>query len=74
MELISGINVQTCVHHGNVIIVGMWFQVQLGEIMEGFGNSPLLVTNEDVDPPILKLKDVVDSSVEWKVYFLLKKE
>jgi len=54
------------VHHGNVIIVGMWFQVQLGEIMEGFGNSPLLVTNEDDDPPILKLKDVVDNSVEWK--------
>jgi hypothetical protein len=34
--------------------------------MKGFGNSPLLVTNEDVDRPILKLKDVVDSSVDWK--------
>jgi hypothetical protein len=44
----------------------MWFQVQLGEIMEGFGNSPLLVTHEDDEPPQLKLKDVVGSSVEWK--------
>jgi hypothetical protein len=40
--------------------------VQLDEIMEGFSNSPLLVTNEDDDPPQLKLKDVMGSSVEWE--------
>jgi hypothetical protein len=35
--------------------------VQLGEIMEDFGNIPLLVTNEDDDPPQLKLQDVMGS-------------
>jgi hypothetical protein len=40
--------------------------VQLGEIMEGFGNNPLLATNEDDDPPQLKLQDVVGSSLVWK--------
>ncbi len=49
-QLISGIGGQACVHHGTTIEVG-WFRVQLGEIMEGFGNIPLLVTNEDYDPP-----------------------
>jgi hypothetical protein len=34
--------------------------------MEGFCNSLVFVTNEDDDPPQLKLKDVVGGSVEWK--------
>jgi len=42
------------VHHGITIEAG-WFQVQLGEVMEGFGNIPLLVTKEDDGPPQLKL-------------------
>jgi hypothetical protein len=50
-----------CLHHGTTIEVG-WFQVQLGEIMEDFGNIPLLVTNEDDDPPQLKLQDVMGST------------
>jgi hypothetical protein len=52
--LILGIGGQTCVHHDITIEVG-WFQVQLGEVMEGFNNIPLLVTNEDDDPLQLKL-------------------
>jgi hypothetical protein len=40
--------------------------------MEGFGNIPLLVTNEDDDPPQLKLQDVVGSSLVWKGQFLQK--
>ncbi len=52
-------------HHGTIIETG-WFWMQLGEIMEGSGNIPLLVTNEDDDPPQLKLQDVVGSSLVWK--------
>jgi hypothetical protein len=63
--LISGIGGQACMHHGTTIEIG-WFWVQLGEIMEGFGNIPLFVTNEDYDPPQLKLQDVVGSSLVWK--------
>jgi len=36
-------------------IAATWFQVQLGEAMEGSGNIPLLVTNDDDDPPQLKV-------------------
>jgi len=32
-----------------------WFWVQLGEVMEGSNNIPLLVTNEDDDPLQMKL-------------------
>ncbi len=46
--------------------------MQLGEIMEGSCNIPLLVTNEDDDPPQLKLQDVVGSSLVWKSQFLQK--
>ncbi len=46
---------QTCVHHGTTIEVG-WFWVQLGEVMEGSNNIPLLVTNEDDDPPQLSCR------------------
>jgi hypothetical protein len=37
--------------------------VQLCEIMEASSNISLFVTNEDDDPPQLKLQDVVDSSL-----------
>ncbi len=53
-SLILKIGGQACVHHGTSIEV-RWFRVQLGEIMEGSGNIPLFVTNEDDDPPQLKL-------------------
>jgi hypothetical protein len=52
--LILGIGGQACVHHGTTI-EARWFWMQLGEVMEGSGNIPLLVTNEDDDPPQLKL-------------------
>jgi hypothetical protein len=57
-RLISRIGRQACVHHGTTIET-RWFRMRLDEIMEGSGNIPLLVTNEDVDPPQLKLQDVV---------------
>ncbi len=41
-------------------------------VMEGFGNIPLFVTNEDDDPPQLKLQDVVGSNLVWKGQFLQK--
>ncbi len=46
--------------------------MQLGEVMEVFGNIPLLVTNEHDDPLQLKLQDVVGSSLVWKGQFLQK--
>jgi hypothetical protein len=54
MERMNGIMHFKGLHHGTTIEVG-WFWVQLGEIMEGSSNIPLLVTNEDDDPPQLKL-------------------
>jgi hypothetical protein len=68
-RLILGISGQTCVHHGTTIEAG-WFRMQLGEVMEGFSNIPLLVTNEDDDPLRLKLQDVANSSLVWKGQFL----
>lgn len=56
-------------YHGTPVAIG-WFQVQFGEILEGWRDTPLLVTNEDDDPPQLKLKDVVRSSLVWKGGFL----
>jgi hypothetical protein len=47
--LIIGVARQGCVHHG-VPIKESWFQVQLGEIVAGKGNTPLLVPNENDDP------------------------
>jgi hypothetical protein len=70
-RLISRIGGQACVHHGITIEAG-WFQVQLSEVMESSSNIPLLVTNEDDDPPQLKLQDVVGSSLVWKGQFLQK--
>jgi hypothetical protein len=40
--------------------------------MEGYGNIPLLVTNEDDDPLQLKLQDVMDGRLVWKGQFLQK--
>jgi hypothetical protein len=71
MERMNGIMQFEGLHHGIANEIG-WFQVQLGEIMEGSGNIPLLVTNEDDDPPQLKLQDVVGSSLVWKGQFLHK--
>jgi len=69
MDTMNGIMHFEGLHHGITIEVGQ-FWVQLGEIMEGSGNIPLLVTNEDDDPPQLKLQDVVGSSLVWKGQFL----
>jgi hypothetical protein len=57
--------------HGTPIEDG-WFQVQLIEIMEGKGSIPLLITNENDDPPQLILKDVVATNLVWKGQFLQK--
>jgi hypothetical protein len=65
MEIMNGIMHFKGWYHGTTIEVG-WFWVQLGEIMEGSSNIPLLVTNEDDDPPQLKLQDVVGSNLVWK--------
>jgi hypothetical protein len=49
-----------------------WFRVQLIEIMEGKGFIPLLITNENDDPPQLMLKDVAGTNLVWKGQFLQK--
>ncbi len=49
MRLITGVRRQGCVHHG-VAIKESWFRVQLGEVVAGKGNTPLLVPNENDDP------------------------
>jgi hypothetical protein len=54
MEIMNGIMHFEALHHGTTNEVG-WFRVQLGEIMEGFGNIPLLMTNEDDDPPSIEV-------------------
>ncbi len=69
--MILGIGGQTCSHHGTLIEDG-WFWVQLIEIMEGKGFIPLLITNENDDPPQLMLKDVVGTNLVWKGQFLQK--
>jgi hypothetical protein len=63
--LITGVGGQGCVHHG-VAIKESWFQVQLGEVVAGKGNTPLLVPNETDDPPQRVLKDVIGSSIVWE--------
>jgi hypothetical protein len=69
--MISGIGGQTCFHHGTPIEDG-WFRVQLIEIMVGKGFTPLLITNENDDPPQLMLKDVMGTNLVWKGQFLQK--
>ncbi len=46
--------------------------MQLAEIMEGFGNIALLITNDNDDPPQLQLKDTMGSSLVWKGQFMHK--
>jgi hypothetical protein len=57
------------VHRGTLVAIG-WFQVQIGEIMASCRDTLMRVTNEDDDPPQLKLNDVVRSSLVWKGGFL----
>jgi hypothetical protein len=64
-RLIMGVRGQGCVHHG-VAIKESWFQVQLGEVVASKGNTPLLVPNENDDPPQCVLKDVIGLSIIWK--------
>ncbi len=47
--VVVGIGGQHGVHHCTQVDTG-WYQVQLAEIMEGFGNTPLLITNDNDDP------------------------
>jgi len=70
-SMISRISGQTCFHQGTPIEDG-WFRVQFIEIMESKGFIPLLITNENDDPPQLMLKDVVGTNLAWKVQFLQK--
>jgi len=51
-SVVTSINGQQGVHHCTQVDT-RWSQVQLGEIMEGFGNTPLLITNDNDDPPLL---------------------
>ncbi len=63
--LVTGVGGQGCVHHG-VAIKESWFQVQLSEVVACKGNTPLLVPNENDDPPQCVLKDVISSSTIWE--------
>ncbi len=65
MGLIMGVGGQGCVHHG-VAIKESWFRVQLCEVVAGKSNTPLLVPNENDDPPQRVLKDVIGSSIVWE--------
>jgi hypothetical protein len=67
--VVTGIGGQQGVHHCSQVDPG-WYRVQLEEIMEGFGNTPLLITNENDDPPQLQLKDTMGSSLVWKGQFM----
>jgi len=53
--LITSVGGQGCVHHG-VVIKESWFRVQLSEVVVGKGNTPLLVPNENDDPPTMCIK------------------
>ncbi len=63
--LITGVGGQGCVHHG-VAIKESWFRVQLGEVVAGKGNTPLLVPNENDDPSQRVLRNVIGSSIIWE--------
>jgi hypothetical protein len=67
--VVTGIGGKQGVHHCSQVDTG-WYRVQLVEIMEGFGNTPLLITNENDDPPQLQLKDTMGSSLVWKGQFM----
>ncbi len=65
MGLIMGVGEQGCVHHG-VAIKESWFRVQLCEVVASKGNTPLLVPNENDDPPQRVLEDVISSNIVWE--------
>ncbi len=69
--LITGVGGQGCVHHG-VAIKESWFQIQLNEVVAGKVNTPLLVPNENDDPPQCLLKDVIGSSIVWEGHLMQK--
>ncbi len=49
MGVVTGIGGQQGVHHCTRIDIG-WYRMQLAEITKGFGNTPLLITNDNDDP------------------------
>jgi hypothetical protein len=51
-SVMTSIDGQQGVHHCNQVDNG-WYRVQLAKIMEGFGNIPVLITNDNDDPPQL---------------------
>jgi len=63
--VVTSISGQQGVHHCTQVDT-RWYQVQLVKIMEGFGNTPLLITNDNDDPPLLQLKDIMGSNLVWK--------
>ncbi len=63
--VVIGISGQQGVHHCTQVDT-RWYRVQLAEIMEGFGNTAPLITNDNDDPPQLQLKDTMGSSLVWK--------
>ncbi|CAM6062637.1 unnamed protein product [Sphagnum tenellum] len=69
--VVTGIGGQQGVHHCTQVYT-RWYRVQLVEIMEGFGKTPLLITNDNDDPPQLQLKDTMGSSLVWKGQFMHK--
>jgi hypothetical protein len=71
MGVVTNIGGQQGVHHCTQVDTG-WYRVQLAKIMEGFGNTPLLITNDNDDPPQLQLKDIMANSLVWKGQFMHK--
>jgi hypothetical protein len=71
MSVMTCIGGQQGVHHCTQVDTG-WYRVQLVEIMEGFGNTPLFITNDNDDLPQLQLKDTMGSNLIWKGQFMHK--
>jgi hypothetical protein len=71
MGVVTSINGQEGVHYCTQVDIG-WYRVQLVEIMEGFGNTPLPITNDNDDPPQLQLKDIMGNSLLRKGHFMHK--
>ncbi len=69
--VVIGIGGQQGVHHCTQVDIG-WYRVQLAKIMEGFGNTPLFIINDNDDPPQLQLKDIMGSNLVWKGQFVHK--
>jgi hypothetical protein len=69
--VVTCIGGQQGVHHCTQVDTG-WYRVQLTKIMEGFGNTPLLIINDNDDPPQLQLKDTMGNNLVWKGQFMHK--